>query len=202
MRFKSIKKPSFSKTVRELVWPSMGWRRVCVYYWRRVLRLRGSSAFITRGLVAGVVVCFTPLPFTHIFQAVVIAWAVRGSILAAMIASWAGNPWTYPFMWAAAYHTGRAVYDLFGWPVMPVPDTISFGDFWGLMVDHPFDILVPWIIGGYVVAVMVAPVLFYAVNPVIARAQNTQVYMRRRARILHRRRMSRAARLAAKGMIQ
>lgn len=169
------------------------------YYWLRVLRLRDTPSQIARGVVAGVVVCFTPLPITHIVQAAVVAWVVRGNILAALIASWAGNPWTYPLMWAAAYHTGHAVYGVMGWTMMQVPTTLSWGEFWDLLVNHPYDVMVPWVVGGYVVAILVSPILYYTIRPLIARAQDARAQIRRRARIARRRAMGWRARLAARG---
>lgn len=199
MRFSSRRRQNKWHELREFVWPSMGIRRLIRYYWLSLVRLRDTPSQITRGLVAGIVVCFTPLPITHIFQGMLIAWMIRGNVLAAMITSWVGNPWTYPFMWAIAYQAGHLLYDVMGWDMMAVPTSLSWGEFWDVLVNHPFDVMVPWVLGGYAVAIVVSPILFYAIRPLIVRAHYARAQARRRARIARRRAMGWQARLTLRG---
>ena len=81
-------------------------RRVIKYLIYRTVRLDDSSHRIARGCACGIAVSFTPLFGLHFFLAVVIAWAIRGNIAAALLGTFAGNPLTFPLMWAITYPSG------------------------------------------------------------------------------------------------
>jgi hypothetical protein len=48
----------------------------------------------------------TPLVGLHFLLAALLALILRSSILAAMIGTALGNPWTLPFFWAGTYEVG------------------------------------------------------------------------------------------------
>ena len=92
--------------VRELIWPSMGYRRAVSYMRWRVIRLPGSAYAIAGGFAWGAAISFTPFIGAHFVLSALLAWATRCNILAAILGTAVGNPWTFPFIWALIYRTG------------------------------------------------------------------------------------------------
>ncbi len=91
---------------KELFWPKAGWRRVVTYLKHRVLRLRASPYAIATGFSCGVALSFTPLVGFHFIIAALLAWPLRGNILAAALGTLVGNPITFPIMWGPSYQIG------------------------------------------------------------------------------------------------
>ncbi|WP_229737680.1 DUF2062 domain-containing protein [Primorskyibacter flagellatus] len=81
--------------VFEFFWPRGGWGRAFHYVKHRMRRLPDTPEKIARGIFAGIVTCFTPFYGLHFFTAALIAFVVRGNILAAILATFVGNPLTY-----------------------------------------------------------------------------------------------------------
>ena len=79
----------------EFVWPRGGWTRAFHYVKHRMRRLPDSPEKIARGIFAGMVTIFTPFYGLHFFTAAIIAFIVRGNILAALLTTFVGNPLTY-----------------------------------------------------------------------------------------------------------
>jgi len=118
--FRRRKKQSFLIKVREFLWPSAGWRRAGHYMKHRLARIDGTPYAIAAGFASGAAVSFTPFVGFHFIFAAIIAWIVRGNILTSAIGTAVGNPWTFPFIWAASYNVGinllggKATNDLMG----------------------------------------------------------------------------------------
>lgn len=104
--FRRRKKQSFLIKVREFLWPSAGWRRAGHYMKHRLARIDGTPYAIAAGFASGAAVSFTPFVGLHFIFAAIIAWIVRGNILTSAIGTAVGNPWTFPFIWAASYNVG------------------------------------------------------------------------------------------------
>ncbi|MCC6007204.1 MAG: DUF2062 domain-containing protein [Rhodobacteraceae bacterium] len=92
-------------------WPRGGWRRAASYVMHRLRRLPDSSEKIARGIAAGVFVSFTPLFGFHFLMAAGIAWLLRGNILASLIATFFGNPITFPIIAAVSMELGSFMLD-------------------------------------------------------------------------------------------
>lgn len=141
------------KKLREVLWPSMGWRRALTYVRHRTLRLSDTSRKIAVGLAIGAAISFTPIVGTHFIQAAVMAYIVRANVTSALIGTLVGNPWTFPFMWWASISFGSLLLGLFGFPASTVlPDVIDFSIFWGIATHEPMRIFLPWLVGGYLMA--------------------------------------------------
>ncbi len=194
MPFKRRSPKHLTSHFRDAVWPQMGWRRAFRYYRLRLTRLDDSPTRIAFGIANGISVCFTPLPLLHFVQALALSFLMRGNILATLVSSWVGNPWTYPLMWAAAWEIGRRMFRVIGWRVADIPDHAGLSDLWKIMMDDPMGVMIPWIAGGYMAMILAWPMIFYGVRPLIARAQKGRVYLRRRNRVLRRRANQLAAR--------
>jgi hypothetical protein len=84
-----------------------GWQRNVQYWVYRIVRLQGSPDAIARGLAAGVFSGWFPWFGFQIIIAVLLATMVRGNRLAAAIATWVSNPFTYVPIFAFNYQIGQ-----------------------------------------------------------------------------------------------
>jgi uncharacterized protein len=150
---------------RELIWPSMGWRRTARYVHLRITRMSDSTHKIAGGLAVGTAVAFTPILGTHFIQAALLAWIFRLNLLAAIIGTFLANPWTIPFMWWGSIELGAFLFSFFGVHAeTALPHHMTFKLFWDLLTHEPVRILLPWLTGGYLLAFVSWPpayIFFY-----------------------------------------
>jgi len=93
-----------------MVWPRKGFTRPIRYFQRRIVRLTASPHAIAAGFTAGIIVSWTPVIGVHIVIAFVLAYLVGGNLLAATLGCLAaGNPFTYPFIWAITWEIGHLI---------------------------------------------------------------------------------------------
>nr|WP_319249012.1 DUF2062 domain-containing protein [uncultured Celeribacter sp.] len=95
MVFKRRDKLTPLKRLAQAVWPKGGWSRAVRYMKHRLHRLPDTPRKIARGVAAGVFTVFTPFYGLHFVLAFVFAKVVRGNVLAALLATFVGNPLTY-----------------------------------------------------------------------------------------------------------
>ena len=95
--------------MRHTVWPRKGFLRPFLYRAKCALRLRDSVGAIAIGVAAGTFVSFTPLMGLHIALACALAWLLRGNLVAAVLGTAVGNPFTFPAIWLAAYRLGSTI---------------------------------------------------------------------------------------------
>ena len=162
------------------------------YYRHRMFRTGDSDYKVTAGLATGAALSFTPFLGTHIIQAMFFSWIIGGSMVAGLVGTFVGNPWTYPLMFLTAYEVGLRVCALWGvetFAVLPADIVIANADhepwaFFLYMLEHPVKILLPLAIGGYICAIMSWPVfyalLYYPVR--VARAAYVRKHSRKRGR--------------------
>lgn len=88
----------------------MGVSRVARYHSLRILRLKATPHSIAAGVAMGVAAAFVPIVGVHIAFAVAAAWLIGGNMIAATAATLlAGNPFTYPFIWAGDWEAGQLI---------------------------------------------------------------------------------------------
>lgn len=176
--FQRRQKRTVSANVAEFVWPRMGWRRLLTYYMRRVSRLPGSEASLASGIAFGVAISFTPFVGLHIVLAVLLAWITRSNIIAAIIGTVAGNPWTFPFIWVWIYNLG-------GWLGVGTSDgstaTQNFYQLFSHMMtsllkfdlvylsESAWPIFGPMLIGSIPTTIIVWIVTYFIMKPIILR---------------------------------
>ncbi len=90
----------------EFFWPRGGWRRAALYVKHRLRRLPDPPHRIARGIFAGVFTTFTPFYGLHFVVAAAIAAVMRGNIIAALLATFFGNPLTYVPIGVVSLKTG------------------------------------------------------------------------------------------------
>lgn len=90
-----------------LLWPRGGWFRALTYVAHRVRRLPDPAYKISRGIAAGVFTCFTPLFGLHFLISAGLAWIMGGNVLAALLATFFGNPVTFPIIAGMSVELGN-----------------------------------------------------------------------------------------------
>lgn len=84
-------------------------RRLARYWYLRVVRIQASPHTIAMGLAVGVFVGLLPLlPFQTIL-AIALAFALRGSKIAAFLGTWVSNPLCWVPVYMLVYVAGKAV---------------------------------------------------------------------------------------------
>ena len=73
-------------------------------------RLKGTPHELALGFSTGVAVSFTPFIGFHALISISLAWAIRGSMAAAIIGTFFGNPWTFPLIWYLTLKVGNIFY--------------------------------------------------------------------------------------------
>ena len=97
---------SWGERLRRWLWPRAGWKRALQHVWNRTRRLKDTPHAIAAGFTVGVVISFTPLIGFHVLLACLLAWMLRGNIIAALLGTLAGNPVTFPAIWTLIYQVG------------------------------------------------------------------------------------------------
>lgn len=93
--------------LQALVYPRGGWRRAARYVWVRLTRLPDPPQRIARGIWAGIFVSFTPFFGVHLGLGAALAVAMRGNVVAALLATLVGNPLTFPFIAVLSMELGH-----------------------------------------------------------------------------------------------
>ncbi len=75
----------------------------------RIARIDGTPYAIAAGFASGASISFTPFVGLHFIIAGLVAWIIRGNIFTSAVGTAVGNPWTFPFIWAATYNLGTGI---------------------------------------------------------------------------------------------
>lgn len=107
MLFRRREAESFLERLRVHLWPRRSWSRSTRYIVHRVRRLTATPHAVALGFAAGVFAATTPFIGTHMVMAALLAWIIGGSIVAAILGTFVGNPLTYPLFWFGTYEVGH-----------------------------------------------------------------------------------------------
>lgn len=158
----------------------------------RLRRLPDPPHKIARGIAAGVFVCFTPFFGFHFFLAAGLAYVMQGNILAALLATFFGNPFTFPIIAAVALELGQWMLDAPN--VGPLGQVFAqFGrasaELWqnivGMFFGEPahwdrlgrffWRIMWPYTVGGIIPGVICAVVTYYLALPTVSAYQRRRI---------------------------
>ena len=196
MVFKRRKRRSWARATVETFWPRGGWGRAAQYVKHRLRRLPDSPHRIARGIWSGVFISFTPLYGLHFLVSAGFAWLIRGNVVAALLATFFGNPITFPIIAAVSLRLGNwMLYGEFsaaGEGRLGEKFSGAFEDLWhnakaiftpevahwGGLADFYRDVFLPYTVGGIIPGLITATVIYSLSLPVITAYQN-----RRRGRI-------------------
>lgn len=201
------KPKTWGRTALELIYPRGGWTRAARYVIHRIYRLPDPAHRISRGVASGVFVCFTPFFGLHFVMATVLAWAIRGNILAALLATFFGNPLTFPIIAEVSLEVGTRLLGLPDHVHLPqIVEAFShaMGDvgrnFTAMFTPEQADwrglgrfwdrVMWPYFIGGIGPGLITALVAYFATTPVITTYQKQRV---KRLKKRYEKRMAEAA---------
>lgn len=112
MVFKRKTPRNMRQRLQELVYPAGGWRRAAAYVVHRVRRIPDPPHRVARGVAAGIFVSFTPLFGFHLILAALLALILRGNIVAALLGTLIGNPFTFPLIATVSVELGAWMLDM------------------------------------------------------------------------------------------
>jgi len=111
MLFKRKKRLSAVMRLRYALWPARSFARSYRYRILRLLRIQASPHSIALGCAVGVFAVFTPFLGLQMMLGAMLALALRGSVVASAVGSFAGNPLTYPIIWVSTFTVGNVFLD-------------------------------------------------------------------------------------------
>lgn len=213
MVFKRRTPRTFVQRVGDFLWPRGGWHRAAYYIVHRLRRLPDPPYRIARGVAAGIFASFTPLFGFHFLIAALLAWAMRGNILASLLATFAGNPLTFPLIASVSVELGNWILGTEGhmplyrivaafssamlqlWSnlaAMFTPAETHWDRLWGLVEQ----VFLPYLVGGIIPGIICATIGYMATHRIITAYQKRRI-KKLKTRV-EKRRLAEQAR-AAKG---
>ncbi len=183
--------PIWEVALRAL-WPRGGWGRAALYVKHRLRRLPDTPRKISRGILAGVFTTFTPFYGLHFVVAAIVAWILRGNVMAALLGTFFGNPLTYVPIGVVSLNLGHWI--LGSEPAAAMDENIfdkfrgAGEDFiwnaWYALTGTPVDwtatwvfwhdVFWPWLVGGIIPGILTGLAAYTISLPLI------EVYQRRR----------------------
>ncbi|WP_102224026.1 DUF2062 domain-containing protein [Acidimangrovimonas sediminis] len=198
MVFKRRTKRSFLQRTLDVVYPRGGYLRAIWYVIYRLRRLPDQPHRIARGIACGVFVSFTPFFGFHFVIAGALAWIIGGNLVAAILATFVGNPVTFPLIMAVSVELGsRILHQPGGMPINHIVG--AFGQasvelwenfraiftehtaHWGSLIRFFDRVFYPYFIGGLGPGIVGGLVGYYLSLPLI------EAYQRRRKKKLKER---------------
>lgn len=98
---------SWGAWLREQIYPRSGFKRATQYVIHRMRRLPDQPHRVARGVFAGSLIGFLPLPGMQFIAAWLASRAINGNLLAALLATFNTNPVTTPFFAVLAMTLGH-----------------------------------------------------------------------------------------------
>lgn len=175
--------------LREFFWPRSGWKRSFQYGWRRVWRLSGTPHAIALGVAAGVFASCTPFFGFHILLAMLVAWVIRGNLVASALGTFVGNPLTFPLIFFVVFEVGKFMVGAPPGHVDPeIEEVVQQAGAFDRLLPH----IVPLLVGALPVGIVLGCVFY-----VITRS-GVEAYQSQRRKLLEERARARAEAAASK----
>ncbi|MGO4914273.1 DUF2062 domain-containing protein [Pseudogemmobacter sp. W21_MBD1_M6] len=190
--FKRRTKRSLLGSLSDALYPRGGWKRAFSYVMHRIRRLPDTPETIARGIFAGVFTTFTPFYGLHFFIAIFLAKVMRGNILAALLATFFGNPLTYVPIGIVSLKVGHfllgSTFDegshrSLGGKFLDAGEDLK-NNFLAIFTDRVADwenlsrfyheVFLPYLVGGVIPGIITALIAYYLSVPII------RVYQKRR----------------------
>lgn len=211
--FKRRIKRSYFRVVAEAVYPRGGWARAASYVGHRLRRLPDPPHKIARGIAAGVFVSFTPIFGFHFVLSALIAFLLQGNIVASILATFFGNPVTFPIIAKISMETGAWLLGMPGGiPWQRVVGAFSFASVeiwdnikaiftsdvahWTHLGDFFHTVFWPYLVGSLIPGTIVG-ILAYTVSLPVIEAYQKRRIRRLKQRFEKRRAQAQAAAAAA-----
>lgn len=166
------------------LYPQGGWRRAASYVLHRLRRLPDTPERIAVGIGAGIFASFTPLYGLHFVLAASVAWLFRGNIFASLLATFFGNPVTFPLIVVGSIELGSRLLGLEA--SMKAPEVMKafaaasaeittnlgavFSDkpvYWGRLLRFFHQVFLPYLLGGVILGAMTGVIGYVSALPLI-----------------------------------
>lgn len=177
--------------MREMVYPRGGFKRATRYVIHRMSRLPDEPHRIARGIFAGSLIGFLPLPGLQFIAAWAAARLMRGNVLAALLGTFNTNPLTTPFFAVLAMTLGHWLLGVEA-PLSAEGIGRAFGHAsrdmwrnimaiftddhmqWGGLIRFWHDIYVPYFIGALIPGIVLSLVGYYITIPIVQAYQKSR----------------------------
>tara|TARA_B100001057_G_scaffold466467_1_gene523637 strand:- start:515 stop:1000 length:486 start_codon:yes stop_codon:yes gene_type:complete len=135
---------------------SINLKRATLFYFLKLIRVKDSKKKLAIGFACGSMVSFTPFIGFHFLLAVIFAYILRGNVVASLIGTFVGNPFTFPFIWIFIYKLGN----MFFKNDQNFSIELTFQSFF----DQGYDILIPMLIGSLIVSIPIWFISYFTVK--------------------------------------
>lgn len=125
------------------MWRRWGFIRQVKLQLVKFVRLQGTPHEVSRGIALGICIGLTPTFGVQMPLAILFAWLLRESKLAAVLGVWVTNPLTAPVIYTLEYETGRIMLHM---PRAALPNRLTMETFNQL----GWEVLVPLLLGSLV----------------------------------------------------
>lgn len=192
MVFKRRDPRGWIASLKEMVYPTGGFRRATRYVMLRMRRLPDRPQRIARGVFAGSLIGFLPLPGLQFLGAWGLARLMRGNVLAALLATFNSNPITTPIFAVLALTLGHWVMgidtpftaDAIGMAFANAsrdlwhnfmalfgPETMK----WSGLIDFWHQVYVPYFIGALIPGILLSLICYYVTIPLVGAYQKARL---------------------------
>jgi hypothetical protein len=168
MLFRRREAESFLERMRVHAWPRRSWSRSSRYVVYRLRRLSDTPHAVALGFAVGVFSALTPFIGTHLVMAMLLAWVIGGSVVAAVLGTFVGNPLTYPVIWYATYEVGSL---MLGGGTQKQEIDLSGGIFQSSL-EQLWPILKPMTLGCIPLGLALAALSYVLVKPMVEAYKN------------------------------
>lgn len=191
MVFKRRKPLGWGPWLREQVYPRGGFKRAIRYVVYRMRRLPDQPHRVARGVFAGSLIGFLPLPGLQFLAAWGAARLARGNVLAALLATFNTNPVTTPFFAVLAMSLGHWMLGIEA-PLNPEYIGRAFGHAgrdlwfnftaifgpekarWSGLYQFWHEIYLPYFIGALGPGILISAVAYYITIPLVEAYQHAR----------------------------
>lgn len=191
MVFKRRKPLGWGPWLREQVYPRGGFRRAIRYVVYRMRRLPDQPHRVARGVFAGSLIGFLPLPGLQFLAAWGAARLIRGNVLASLLATFNTNPVTTPFFAVLAMTLGHWIMGI----EAPLNAEYILGAFsnagqdlwynfsalfgpekarWGGLFEFWNEIYLPYFIGALGPGILISSAAYYVTIPLVEAYQKAR----------------------------
>jgi uncharacterized protein len=189
--FKRRDRRPFTRILREFFYPRGGLIRATRYVLHRMRRLPDPPHRVARGVFAGSLIGFLPLPGLQFLAAWGAARLIRGNVLAALLGTFNTNPLTTPFFAVFAITLGHWITGIkaplsaegvgraFGhagrdiWINIKAPFTDHVAN-WDGLIQFWHTIYVPYFVGSLIPGVVLSLIAYYLTIPLVAAYQKAR----------------------------
>ena len=144
----------------------------------KLSELNASENSVALGFACGAAISMTPFIGFHTLLAASTAFLIKASVLASLVGTIVGNPWTFAFIWPASYELGRLILGQQKRNNLDF-DTVfdnfknAFGshDFSGISQDLE-EVIYPMAVGGVILYVITFALSFVIIKHILKKLKN------------------------------